>query len=59
MYLYLLILIITKAGRLEAVEFLLEHTSARQRLAPVDGDRSLLHVAAKTGKVTFNLKIIH
>ena len=40
-----------QAGHLEALQFLIEHTSVRQRLAPVDGDRSILHVAAKYGKV--------
>lgn len=40
-----------QAGQLEALQFLVEHTSARERLAPVDGDRSLLHIAAKYGKV--------
>lgn len=40
-----------QAGRLEALQFLVDHTSARERLAPVDGDRSLLHIAAKYGKV--------
>ena len=36
---------------MEALQFLVDHTSARDRLAPVDGDRSLLHIAAKYGKV--------
>ncbi|XP_057375372.1 uncharacterized protein LOC130696297 [Daphnia carinata] len=40
-----------QAGRLEALQFLVDHTSARERLAPVDGDRSLLHIAAKYGKI--------
>ena len=29
----------------------MDHTSARERLAPVDSDRSLMHIAAKYGKV--------
>lgn len=40
-----------QGGRLEALQFLVDHTSARDRLAPVDGDRCLLHIAAKYGKV--------
>ena len=40
-----------QSGRLEVLQFLVEHTSVRQRLAPADGDRSLLHCAAKYGKV--------
>uniref|UniRef100_A0A0N8DY86 Synphilin-1 n=1 Tax=Daphnia magna TaxID=35525 RepID=A0A0N8DY86_9CRUS len=40
-----------QAGRLEALQFLVDHTSARDRLAPVDGDRCLLHIAAKYGKI--------
>lgn len=43
-----------QAGRLEALQFLVDHTSARDRLAPVDGDRCLLHIAAKYGKVCYH-----
>ena len=39
-------------GRLECVQWLVRHTNLRDKLTSRDGDRSLLHMGAKYGKVS-------
>ena len=47
---------IFQLGRLECVQWLVRHSNLRDKLTSRDGERSLLHMAAKYGKVSIHLR---